>query len=191
MRFQEDYVYINQVLAGNTAAYSMLVNKHKDMAYGIAFKILRNHQDAEEVAQDGFVKAYHSLDKFRGESGFKTWLYRIVYNTAISKTRKKQLPVSDLEDHLVENIAENEDHSEIESLSNEEKLFALEKVIKQLPSQDQIIVNLFYLEGTKVEEISKITSLSESNVKVKLFRIRKKIYTLMEKMLVKTKEERE
>jgi len=103
MEFLDDSFYIEKVINGDTSAYTNLVNKHKDMVYTIALRIARNHQDAEEIAQDVFLKAFQSLESFRQKSKFSTWLYRIVYNTAISKIRKKQPEVTALDENLVEN----------------------------------------------------------------------------------------
>jgi len=101
MEFLDDSFYIEKVINGDTSAYTNLVNKHKDMVYTIALRIARNHQDAEEIAQDVFLKAFQSLESFRQKSKFSTWLYRIVYNTAISKIRKKQPEVTALDENLV------------------------------------------------------------------------------------------
>ena len=80
MKFKDDNFYLKKVLKGETAAYSKIVDKHKSLVFSIALKFLRNTEDAEEVAQDTFLKAYQSLDKFKSESKFSTWLYRIAYN---------------------------------------------------------------------------------------------------------------
>src|SRR5512147_227248 len=102
----EDTQVINRILAGNTREYEVLVNRYKDLAFTIAFRILNNREDAEEAAQDSFIKAFRGLSSFRKDSGFSTWLYRIVYNTAVSKKRLKkqifqnidEIPLSDLTD---------------------------------------------------------------------------------------------
>lgn len=91
MEFLHDDIYIEQVLNGNTKAFAFLVDKYKVLVYTVAFRILRNHEDTEEIVQDAFVKAYHALGSFEKKSKFSTWLHRIVYNSAISKTRKKNL----------------------------------------------------------------------------------------------------
>ncbi|MEP7169111.1 MAG: sigma-70 family RNA polymerase sigma factor, partial [Bacteroidota bacterium] len=84
MRYEDDNFYIDKILKGDDASFESLVNKHKTMAYNIAFRILKSREDAEEIAQDSFLKAYHSLKEFKRESKFSTWLYRIIYNNSIS-----------------------------------------------------------------------------------------------------------
>ena len=91
MKEPNDQIYIDKVRAGDSSAFSYLVDNYKDMAYTIALKIVRNAEDAEEVAQDSFIKAFQQINTFQGKSKFSTWLYTIVYRTAISKTRKKKL----------------------------------------------------------------------------------------------------
>ena len=98
MDYKGDIVYIEQVLAGKTNAFSYIVDNHKDKAYNLAFRICGNHEEAEEIAQDSFLKAYRSLRGFKMKSSFATWLYRIVYNTAISQVRIKKERVLSLED---------------------------------------------------------------------------------------------
>jgi RNA polymerase sigma-70 factor (ECF subfamily) len=77
--------------------YSKLIEKYKDMAYTIALKITRNEQDSEEIVQDSFVKMFQGLNKFKNESKFSTWFYRIVYNTSISALRNKRIKTVDIE----------------------------------------------------------------------------------------------
>ena len=107
MKFETDIFYLQQINSGNARAYAFLVEKHKDMVFSIALKILHSREDAEEVAQDAFVKAYQSLSGFKNEAKFSTWLYRIVYNSAISKVRKKKLELSPLDDTTINNYSED------------------------------------------------------------------------------------
>ena len=95
---KDDRYYISKVLEGDMQAFSYLVDKYKDMVFTLAFRILKNRENAEEVAQDSFVKVYQNLKKFKSKSKFSTWLYRIVYNTAISRVRVKQNPTMSIDD---------------------------------------------------------------------------------------------
>ena len=91
MAYQEDSYYIERVLQHkDAAAFEGLVNKHKTLAFNIALRITKNREDAEEVAQDAFIKLYHALSEFKGDAKFTTWFFRIVYNLALSKIRKKK-----------------------------------------------------------------------------------------------------
>lgn len=175
MKYQDDNHYIDRILKGEVAAYASLVNKHKDMVFSIALKVLNNREDAEEIAQDTFVKAYQSLGTFERKAKFSTWLYRIVYNAAVSKTRKKRLEFVAMNESVMENYTESELIERVDHLDGEEQRMLMERALKRLPEEDHLLVTLFYHAGHPVEEISYITGLSSSNVKVRLHRIRKKL----------------
>jgi RNA polymerase sigma factor (sigma-70 family) len=185
VNFNDSY-YIGKVLQGEKAAYSYLVNRYSDMVYSIALKLLHNASDAEDIAQEVFISAFQSLKDYRGGSKFSTWLYRITYNKTISKLRKTKYEIStDNEKHL-ENWGGSDPDSyrgQVQGLNDEEtKVQVLEKVISQLPQDEQLLIMLHYYEDQSVEEISIITGFSASNVKVKLFRIRKKMKEMIEKI---------
>ncbi len=183
MKFQSDSFYINKVLNKDVNAYASLVDMHKDMVFTIALKIVRNREDAEEIAQDVFVKAYQSLATFKKESKFSTWLYRIVYNTAISKTRKKQFGTTDLNYDIVENYSEDDINEDLNRLDNNEQKKVINTVLKKLNPEDHMLVTLYYFKEYSIEEISEIVNISQSNVKVKLHRIRKKLYGEIQKFI--------
>jgi RNA polymerase sigma-70 factor (ECF subfamily) len=188
MAFKEDQYYIQEVLKGNSKAYAPLVEKHKAMVFTICFKIVRKAEVAEELAQDTFLKAYDKLDKFRGDAKFSTWLYRIAYNAAISMTRKRRLEVYALDDFVISNYSEDDAVENLDMIEAEEQQKILQKAMGHLSDDDYLIINLFYLKELAVNDISSITGLSAANVKVKLHRIRKKLYGLMQKEVENTKE---
>ena len=183
MKFETDIFYLQQILLGNARAYAFLVEKHKEMVFSIALKILHNREDAEEVAQDAFVKAYQSLSGFKNEAKFSTWLYRIVYNSAISKVRKKKLELSPLDDTTINNYSEDSVDSNFFLVEEPDQFELLQKALQSLPEDENVIVSLFYQNDNSIEDISAITGLTVANVKVKLHRIRKKLYTEMQKMM--------
>lgn len=183
MKYRDDSYYIEKVLNGDTAAYSSLVEKHKNLVFSIALKILNNREDAEEIAQDSFVKAFHSLRSFENKSKFSTWLYRIVYNAAVSKTRKRSLETIPMDNYVIHNYSEEHLRPGIEEVDQNEQQAMLAKALKCLPDEDGLLINLFYHGSNSIEEISSITGLSASNVKVKLHRIRKKLYDEMSAMM--------
>lgn len=189
MDIQSDLHYIEKVLAGDVNAYATLVNRYKDMTYTIALKILRNNEDAEEIAQDAFVKAYQSLNKFKKEAKFSTWLYRIVYNTAISKTRKKSVQKVDLSNEIIDNYSDDEIKSNLSLLENDEKKKLLNKILITLSPEESALISLYYYEENSTEDIAEIMGLSQSNVKVRLFRIRNKMnYELQQHIKNEMKE---
>ncbi|NVO18546.1 MAG: sigma-70 family RNA polymerase sigma factor [Bacteroidetes bacterium] len=185
MKEQDDIYHVQNVLAGNTASFAVLVNRHKELAFNIALKIVRHREDAEEIAQDAFVKAYQSLRSFKGDSKFSTWLYRIVYNAAISHTRKKQYEFTTIDDRVMGNTTEDEIIEDLDRLETDQQAVLVNKAIDRLPPDESALVTLFYMEENSIEDISHITGLSASNVKVKLFRIRKKLYDDLQHMMNK------
>lgn len=179
MNRNDDIFVISRVLEGQTGMYSVLVDRYKDMVYSMALKIVRSREEAEEVAQDTFLKAYHALPRFKHEARFSTWLFRIAYNTAISRTRKKQITTQAIDDRLVENYSTNEIRENVNQLDEDQQIELMKNTLKSLAEDEQMLISLFYNNKQSVEEISQITGLSESNVKVKLHRIRKKLYAGM------------
>ena len=172
-----DQIYIDKVLKGDTNAFAYLINKYKDMAYTLAIKIVKNHEDAEEVAQDSFLKAYEKLDSFKGNSKFSTWLYTIVYRNSITKIRKKKVATSDIDEYVMDNYSEGHEFPQLEAIKNGEQQKYVREAIDRLPEKDALLITLFYMNESSVEEIEQITNLTQSNIKVKLFRARKKLNT--------------
>ena len=185
MEHRDDNHYINEVIAGNAASFAVLIDRHKDLVFTIAMNITRNREDAEEVAQDSFLKAFQKLASFRKESGFQTWLYRIAYNEAISKIRKNKIRTLDLEEEIMEGTPDEEVEEEIAGLDEQEQKLVISKILDKLPEIDRVIVTLFYLDNNPVTGIAEVTGLGESNVKVRLHRVRKKIYSELQEILKK------
>lgn len=182
MDYKGDIYYIEQVLEGNNNAFSYMVDHHKNKAYNLAFRICGNHEEAEELAQDSFIKAYRSLPAFKMKCSFATWLYRIVYNTSVSHVRIKKKGVLSLEDFPADatdfiGFSTNEEDAEREyrnSLVN----FALQKINED----ERGLISLYYYDEMSTDEISDITGISKSNIKVKLFRARQKMHEIIEKV---------
>ena len=171
---------LQQILNGNAAAYRIVVESYKDLVFSLVLKIIRNREEAEEISQDVFLKAYHALGSFKFESKFSTWLFRIAYNTAISKTRKKSIVNAPIDDYVIQNFSVDNIQENMDRANDEVKIVVMNKVVSELPEEEQLLINLFYFNRQSVEDISIITGLSDSNVKVKLHRIRKKIYSSMQ-----------
>ena len=179
MKFQDDNETIRRVLSGDVAAYASLVAKHKNLVFSIVVKIVNNREDAEEISQDVFLKAYQSLNTFERKSKFSTWLYRIAYNAAISKTRKKKVEMVAIEETVITNYSTDEIGRNMNELEENDRQLILEKALQRLPEEDNLLITLFYKNENSIEDISDITGLSDSNVKVRLHRIRKKLYEEM------------
>ena len=179
MQFRDDKYYIDKILRGDVNAFSYLVEKHKRMAYTLALKLVTIPEDAEEIAQDAFVKAFQSLKEFKGESKFSTWLYKIVYHVSISRLRKKTLEIISIDDDHYRNFDVCETDHFLTQLSVEEQNALVRSAIGRLPAEERALVTLYYLNENTVKEITIITGDSESNVKIKLFRARKKLWELL------------
>lgn len=180
-----DLEIIGSILDGNTIHYSVLVDRYRDMVFSLVLKVVKNREEAEEAAQDTFLKAYHALPGFKHEARFSTWLFRIAYNTAVSRTRKKRIVTEAIDDRLVENYSVDEVRENAEQLDRQQQISLMKSTLMTLPEDEQMLISLFYQNQQSIEEIGVITGLSVSNVKVKLHRIRKKIYSAMaEKMQV-------
>lgn len=180
MENKNDNYYIEKVLEGQTNYFSYIVERYQEIVFSIALKVLKNREDAEEMAQESFIKAYKSLHTFQGKAKFSTWLYRITYNTCISETRKKKqyFPSTD-----EVQISEEAEEMNLDGVPEENREKVVKAALEKLPEDEYTLVLLYYFEDQSIEEISKVTGLSESNTKVKLHRARKKLYTILNDML--------
>ena len=179
MTTNTDQYYIDKVCAGNTNAFAILVERYKNMVFTLALRMVKNREEAEEIAQDAFVKAFRSLNKFKGDSKFSTWLYKIAYNLSIDYLKRaKRFIKSDLIDEINEgNLGVEQDVLSL--IENNERKQFIEKALYFLPYDDRIIITLFYFEELSLHEIGDIIGIKSNAVKVKLYRSRKKIYELL------------
>jgi RNA polymerase sigma-70 factor (ECF subfamily) len=185
MTFRDDNFYIQRVAKGDNSAYAALVEKHKQLVFTIVVKIVRNREEAEEVAQDVFLKAFSALRSFKGDAKFSTWLYRIAYNAAISQSRKKKPVFSAIDDEMIDNYTTDAVGRSVNELGREEQIEAVNQVMENLPEEENLLLTLFYKKDKTIEDIAEITGYSQSNVKVKLYRIRKRMYDDLKRYLEK------
>ena len=176
---EEDLILIDTILEGDDTVYTKLVDKYKDYAYTIAVKIMNSHEDAEEVAQDAFIKAFHGLKNFNRDSKFSTWLYRITFNTAISYKRKKRVRLENIDD----NISELYGTKDIDIMEYSDKKKFIDSALDKMLPADATVINLFYLKEFSLEEIGNITGMRINAVKIKLFRARKRMANELRTML--------
>jgi RNA polymerase sigma factor (sigma-70 family) len=166
---------IVQVIAGNKMLFTHLVDRYKAMAFTLAFRILGNREDAEETVQDAFVKVYEHLAEFRQKSKFSTWLYRIVYNTSITHSRKRKAAMQEMDSQTCLHEDTSRPDSLIYGFTEEEAGEFVRKILAFLSGEERTIITLYYLNESGIDEIHEITGLSKTNIKVKLFRARKKL----------------
>jgi len=181
MDFRSDIFYIRQVQEGKINAFSHLVDRHKDKAYNLAFRICANREEAEEIAQDAFIKAYRSLNNFRMKSSFATWLYRIVYNTAISLVRSRKNKILALEEFPADAVDFLSSCTSQDEAVEEYRSSLVNFAMQKISEDDRGLITLYYYNDLDMEEISKITGISRSNIKVKLYRARRKMAEIIEK----------
>ena len=163
---------LQEAVSGDSKALSLLINKYKDIAFNIAIGIVKNREDAKDIVQDSFLKVLEGIHKFRNESKFSTWLYRIVYNESLGFAKRRRA-TEDINNYAIHEV-ENPDNLEADEYQ------VLYKVIEQLNETDQSLIRLFYLGEKSVKEIHEITNLSISNIKVILHRARKKMLDRLE-----------
>ena len=169
---------IHRILKGETSLYEYFLDKYSQQVFILIIRIVENQEDAEELTQDTFLKAFEHLSSFKAESSFSTWIYRIAYNTAISATRKRKQELIVMDSAMLMNISDQQIDDALNDES-EERVGKLNKAIKKLDAEERALISLFYNEEKTIGEIALILGLTESNAKVKLHRVRKKIYVLI------------
>lgn len=168
----DDIYFVRQIKNGHIDAFVYIIRRYERMVFTIVNKIVVNKTDAEDITQEVFIKVFESIDNFREQSEFSTWLYRIAYNTTISQLRKRKYEFSAIDDKF-DNIPDNTIFDAIDDYSTEHRLQCLDIVLFKLSPDDAMIITMFYLNGHTIQNISDIIGLSIANVKVKLHRIRK------------------
>ncbi len=173
---------IERIKKGDHEAFSWIVDKYKDLVYTLCIKMLSSAEDAEEAAQDVFVKVYKSINSFRGNSKFSTWIYRITYNQCISMIRKK-VKMIDLVDELSDGKIDDETLDALELLKQEERSFFIKQAMEALPETDAFVLTLFYFEELSLEEICEVTGQTNNNIRIRLHRARKKMYIVLSELM--------
>jgi RNA polymerase sigma-70 factor (ECF subfamily) len=178
-----DQPIIKLILAGDTKSYAKLVTKYQHMVYNLALRLVGNKEDAEEVAQDTFLRAFNALADFKGESKFSTWLYRIAYHKGLDvlKKKKRELKVSSIDSYPNLDVTVLE--SSWDSLEGKEQKRTIKEAMEDLDGDDSFLLMLFYFKELSLSEIAEIKSLQTNTVKVKLFRARKRLACILKKKM--------
>ena len=177
-----DNAYVEKILFGDTESFAPLLERYSKQVFTLIVRIIDNREDAEELTQDVFLKAYRSLSGYRRESSFSTWLYRIAYNTAISATRKKGTPFLPIDETVLSEATDETDDLSFEDSDTGKRIMYLNRALTQLSIEERSMITLFYQDNKSMDEIAVITGLTETNVKTKMFRIRKKLFVLIKSM---------
>lgn len=169
---------IKEILHGNTALYEYFLDRYGQQVFVLVDRIVSCQEDAEELTQDVFLKAFQQLSSFKAESSFSTWIYRIATNTALSAVRKKKNDTIRLDDSAFANLSDTQVDEALGDES-EEQLQRLQRAMEQLEADERALITIYYMEEKPLTEVAFILGITVGNAKVKLHRIRKKLYVLI------------
>jgi RNA polymerase sigma factor (sigma-70 family) len=176
---------IDRVLSGDQQAFAGLVAQYQNYVFTLVLRMIKSREDAEEVAQDVFIKAYRSLKDFRGDSKFSTWLYTIANTTSITFLRKKKLDIQSLDNEQVFEVADSVDSGFRTNLVEQKsKKEMVHHAVSMLSSEDAEVITLFYQHEQNLQEIGKILGQEPNTVKVRLHRARTRLKEKMEQHFV-------
>jgi RNA polymerase sigma-70 factor (ECF subfamily) len=180
----EDREWICQTIDGDTESFGFLVRKYQDRLYNGMVQILRNESEAEDVVQDAFVLAFSKLDSFQGKSAFFTWLYRIAYNVAITRLRRRKRGVSlDGDDSRVRLDFPDSGPLPNDSIEKREEAIQLYDALDRLSSEHRSILVLREMEELDYDAIAEILELPVGTVRSRLHRARIRLRELLEKVM--------
>ena len=165
---------IVRILEGHAEDYGYFLERYGGEVFAIVSRLVPNREDAEELTQDAFVRAYSRLDSFIGRSSFSTWVCRIAYTVAVSWLRKKRIRYLSIDDHPHASDAEVD-----EVLDDESRLEDLREAISLLRPDEQMLLELFYFESRPLADIAYILDVEPGTIATRLHRIRRKLYSLM------------
>lgn len=188
MDARTDEEIIGLVLNGDVQAFRHLIDRHTGIAYSTAFAVTRNHEDAEEIVQDSFLKAFSALGSFQGRSRFSTWLFRIVYHRALNHIEKSKHYKTNMD---LDFIAEKGDvliPQDREKLIHKDQELYIGKALEKLSVPDRLALSLYYLDEKSQQEISVLTGWSLAATKLRIHRARSRFDEALEKILGNEKE---
>jgi len=177
-----DTEIIEKILRGEQQLFAVLVERYQNMVFSVAFRFANNREDAEELAQSAFVKAYQNLANYRGDAKFCTWLYTVVNSICLTFLRKRKLEVHSLDNEKVFERADNLDSGmRANQVETKSQVQMVQQAIGMLAPDDAQVLTLFYQGEQSLEEIGKIMGIDPNTAKVKLHRARQRLKTTLEK----------
>ena len=176
---------LDKVLSGDVQAFRYFVEKYQDMAFGIAIGMSGIREEAEEIVQDAFIRAFRGLGNFRREAKFSSWLYRIVVNEGLKRVEKKKngqekVPRSELPETIASDLNDG-----LQLLERAEKQKIVQHVLAQLKPKEALVLQMHYLHEMSIGEIEENTGFSVPQVKVLLHRARKSFYAVLHTLYAK------
>ena len=169
---------------GDKSAFEELVKRHQELVFSLSFKLTGNRELANDVAQEAFIRAWKAIGKFRGDSTFGTWIYRITVNTAwtLRKKAKKHYSLN-IEDTQEPVVVDEKKDPELVAINSDLSL-VLRKALNQIPLEQRIIVELKNIEGRSHKEIADYLDISVTAAKVRLHRAHQKLRNILEEIEV-------
>ena len=174
MTHHDEQRLIRKVLEGDAEAFAPIVERYSRPIFALVVGIVGQREEAEELTQDIFLKAYTHLASYGGRSAFSTWLYRIACNTALTAVKRRQRRFALFDFSRAERLSELSDEGELTELDEAQEQ-ALRAALDRLDPDERALIQLHYYENRPLSECGEILSLTESNTKVRLHRIRKKL----------------
>ena len=185
MSNNNDQYYIDKVLKGEDNAFSILIDRYKNLVFTLCYRIIKDKEYAEEAAQDTFLKVYKSLAKFKGEAKFSSWIYRIAYNTSLDKLKSIKRHSDSVSSINIDEYEFADMDSTMDILENNEFKSQIKSSIKKLHKEEAFILTLYYYEDMSMQEIADITGHKANSIKVKIHRSRQKLMIILRKQLPK------
>ncbi|HBR54208.1 MAG TPA: hypothetical protein DEA82_08465 [Flavobacteriaceae bacterium] len=179
MKQDTDQDLIDKTLQGHSHAFGVLVERYQNFVFTIILRMVKQREAAEEIAQDSFVKAYEKLATFEGRSKFSSWLYSIAYRKALDYIKQQRRKVAHTDIEQLSDVAMDGVENGLQQLIAKEKKELIQQCIMQLSETNAALLTFYYFEDLSVREISEITELSEDNIKIRMFRGRKELYSLL------------
>ncbi|MBX3239809.1 MAG: RNA polymerase sigma factor [Chitinophagaceae bacterium] len=175
--------FLEKAIRGDKEGLEYLVSTYQNLAYTIAVRIVLNREDAEEVVQDSFMKAFASLGNFKKASKFSTWLYRIVYNTALTKISNKSISTVGLNEHLGDEQYISVEDQQWNIIRHDERKKYIDLALRRLPQADRLIITLHYIGELTISEICEIVNMKKSAIKMRLLRGRTQLEAELKTLL--------
>lgn len=175
---QLEHRIINEILEGRSERFEYFVRTYGQRVFSLIVGIIPSREDAEELAQDVMMKAFEKLTEFRRDSSFSTWIYRIAYNMAIARARKQKRLFFEIDDK------DSPTAAEVDALFDDDAtdsamVDALMKALDEIEPEEHAMINMHYFDGLSLAEVADVMSISLSAAKVKIMRIRKKLYLMI------------
>lgn len=181
MSSSEEIQLVKCIIDGDTHRFEEVVQQYQAMVFTIAVRILNSREEAEDVAQEVFVRVYQNLERYNAKARLSTWIYRIAYNAALDRARKlSRTGATTLEEGHYHDLHVEDVSTTVEL---KERNAHIKDCVNDLPATESIALSLFYFKELSVKEVAEIMEISEENVKVKLFRGRKRLKEQMIKFV--------